>query len=99
MLLIIIFKFLFNPSSAIDDWQSLLDDCLSNEVATVRTRAVLALPAFLSEFYQHGDAERCSCRQQAVISLYTGKLKAVNKATRMGFCLAIGNFFITKLMF
>lgn len=56
----------------------------------MRTRAVFALPSFLSEYYQHGDAERCSRRQQAVISLYTGKLKAVNKATRMGFCLAIG---------
>lgn len=56
----------------------------------MRTRAVLALPAFLTEYYQHGDAERCSRRQQSVITLYTGKLKAINKSTRMGFCLAIG---------
>lgn len=81
----------FHDMSIIDEWQFLLDDCLSNEVATVRTRAVYALPAFLSEYYQHGDAEKCLRRQQGVISCYTGKLKAVNKATRMGFCLAIGS--------
>lgn len=81
----------FHELSVIEEWQTLLDDCLSNEVATVRTRAVVALPALFSEYYQHGDAERCSRRQQAVVSFYTGKLKAVSKATRMGFCLAIGS--------
>jgi hypothetical protein len=79
-----------------DDWQSLLDECLSHEVANLRSQAASALSAFFTEYYQlqsepgkpfrRVNTAKCS----AVVNKYTEQLAADSKIIRMGFSLAIG---------
>ena len=78
-----------------DDWQSLLDECLSHEVGNIRSRAVMTLPALFTEYYQIKSATGDSlvvngAKRNAVINNYTERLSANNQIVRMGFSLALG---------
>jgi hypothetical protein len=74
-----------------DDWQSLLDECLSHEVGNIRSRAASALSPFFSQYYQlehpHGVN---TARRGAVIASYVEQLAADSQTIRMGFSLALG---------
>ncbi|PSN56928.1 Tubulin-specific chaperone D [Blattella germanica] len=87
----------FHNSEIIDDWQSLLDECLSHEVCNIRSRAAAALPALFTEYYQlragTGDPQGVNAaKRDVVISNYTERLAANNQIVRMGFSLALGSF-------
>ncbi|XP_069674548.1 tubulin-specific chaperone D [Periplaneta americana] len=88
----------FHNCPIIDDWQSLLDECLSHEVPNIRSRAASALPAFFTEYYQlrsepGGPSEGVNViKRDALINAYTEQLAANNQTVRMGFSLALGFF-------
>jgi hypothetical protein len=79
-----------------DDWQSLLDECLSHEVGNIRSQAASALSVLFTEYYQlqsePGDLSQGvnTAKRNAVITTYTEQLAADNQIVRMGFSLAIG---------
>jgi hypothetical protein len=79
-----------------DDWQSLLDECLSHEVGNIRSQAASALSALFTEYYQQqSEPEEVfqgvnASKRNAVITTYTEQLAADNQIIRMGFSLAIG---------
>ena len=81
-----------------DDWQSLLDECLSHEVDNIRSQAASALPAFFTQYFQLqtevGELSNTVnvAKRDAVITMYTEQLAANNKIVRMGFSLALGKF-------
>jgi hypothetical protein len=74
-----------------DDWQSLLDECLSHEVAIIRSRAASALSPFFSQYYQQQHSRGVNtARWDAVITTYTEQLAANSQNLRMGYSLALG---------
>jgi hypothetical protein len=73
-----------------DDWQSLLDECLSHEVGNIRSRAASALSPFFTQYYQQHCRGVNTARQDAVITAYTEQLAANSQTIRMGFSLALG---------
>jgi hypothetical protein len=74
-----------------DDWQSLLDECLSHVVSNIRSRAASALSPFFTQYYQREHSHGVNTtRRDAVIATYTEKLAANSETVRMGFCLALG---------
>ncbi|XP_021918529.1 tubulin-specific chaperone D [Zootermopsis nevadensis] len=90
----------FHNHQVIEDWQTLLDECLSHEVGNIRSQAALALSALFTEYYQLRSEpgehyQRAKCNK--VIATYTRQLAANNQITRMGYSLAIGSF--PKFMF
>ncbi|XP_068082742.1 tubulin-specific chaperone D [Anabrus simplex] len=77
-------KMPFHGQEIVDEWQDLLDECLSHEVNVIRERAAAALPALFSEYYSNG--------RDSVTTRYTKQLSANNQIVRMGFCGALGSF-------
>jgi hypothetical protein len=79
-----------------DDWQSLLDECLSHEVGNIRSQAASALPPFFTEYYQLRSVPGApsqgvnTTKCDAVITTYTEQLSANSQVIRMGFSLALG---------
>jgi hypothetical protein len=74
-----------------DDWQSLLDECLSHEVGNIRSRAASALSPFFTQYFQQQNSRGVNtARRDAVITTYTKQLTANSQTVRMGFSLALG---------
>jgi hypothetical protein len=74
-----------------DDWQSLLDECLSHEVSNIRSRAASALSPFFTQYYQQEHSHGVNtARRNTVIAAYTEQLAANSQTIRMGFSLALG---------
>jgi hypothetical protein len=74
-----------------DDWQSLLDECLSHMVENIRSRAASALSPFFTHYYeQQSPCGVSTVKRDAVIATYTKQLAADNKTIRMGFSLGLG---------
>ncbi|XP_014222529.1 tubulin-specific chaperone D [Trichogramma pretiosum] len=82
-----------NIKDHIDDWQNLLEDCLSNELPTVRTMSAEAHQAFLEEYYFTWDEEA----RHIIINRYLSNLQSTNQLNRIGFSQAIGYFPVSVL--
>jgi len=73
-------------SHVIDDWQKLLEECLSHEVSVVKLKAAEAHTNFFVEYYIDIDYNARS----AVINRYLESLQSNNQSIRIGFAQAIG---------
>lgn len=69
-----------------DDWQKLLEECLSHEVSAVKLKAAEAHTNFFVEYYVDVDYDVRS----AVINRYLESLRSSNQSIRIGFAQAIG---------
>lgn len=69
-----------------DDWQKLLEECLSHEVSAVKLKAAEAHTNFFVEYYIDIDYDARS----AVINRYLESLQSSNQSIRIGFAQAIG---------
>ncbi|KAK0164401.1 hypothetical protein PV328_003034 [Microctonus aethiopoides] len=79
-----------HSSYIVDDWQSLLTDCLNHEVAIVKFKAAEAHTEFFGEYY--ANANICQEKRDAIITNYLDHLKSNNENVRIGFAQAIGYF-------
>lgn len=70
-----------------DDWQDLLEECLSHEVSTVKIKAAETHTEFFRKYYANLDSED----RNAVINRYLDNLQSNNQLVRIGFAQAIGN--------
>lgn len=77
--------------SILDDWQSLLNECLSHEVSAVRDRACSALPALFTEYYFKSDGTVNSSQKESVVLQFCNQLTSTDQTSRMGHAIAIGN--------
>jgi len=73
-------------SHVIDDWQKLLEECLSHEVSVVKLKAAEAHTNFFVEYYIDIDYNARS----AIINRYLESLRSNNQSIRIGFAQAIG---------
>ncbi|EFN69536.1 Tubulin-specific chaperone D [Camponotus floridanus] len=71
----------------VDDWEKLLEECLSHEVSAVKLKAAEAHTNFFVEYYIDIDYNARS----AVINRYLESLQSSNQI-RIGFAQAIGHF-------
>ena len=71
-----------------DDWQKLLEECLSHEVSTVKLKAAEAHTNFFLEYYVNIDYDARSI----IINRYLESLQSSNQSIRIGFAQAIGKF-------
>jgi len=69
-----------------DDWQKLLEECLSHEVSAVKLKAAEAHTNFFLEYYVDIDYDARS----AVVNRYLESLQSSNQSIRIGFAQAIG---------
>jgi hypothetical protein len=69
-----------------DDWQNLLEECLSHEVSVVKLKAAEAHTNFFVEYYIDIDYNVRS----VVINRYLESLQSNNQSIRIGFAQAIG---------
>lgn len=67
----------------------MLDECLTYDVINIRTCAIAAIPAFLTEYYS-GVTAQDSERRSIILNNYIGELSTSNQVTRMGYALALG---------
>lgn len=72
----------------INDWQNLLEECLSNEVSSVRIVSAEAHTAFFTEYYFTWDQDS----RHAIINRYLDNLHSTSQTNRIGFAQAIGHF-------
>lgn len=75
-------------TEVVDDWQKLLEECLSHEVSAVKLKAAEAHTNFFVEYYIDIDYDVRS----AVINRYLESLRSSNQSIRIGFAQAIGHF-------
>ncbi|XP_011644705.1 tubulin-specific chaperone D [Pogonomyrmex barbatus] len=75
-------------TDVIDDWQKLLEECLSHEVSAVKLKAAEAHTNFFIEYYVDIDYDARS----AVVNRYLKALQSNNQPIRIGFAQAIGHF-------
>ncbi|KAG7199877.1 hypothetical protein KM043_014326 [Ampulex compressa] len=76
-------------SDTVQDWQDLLEECLSHEVSAVRIKAAQAHTDFFTEYYiKPVDLER----RMLVLNRYLENLLSNNQVVRVGFAQAIGHF-------
>ncbi|EZA56576.1 Tubulin-specific chaperone D [Ooceraea biroi] len=76
-------------TDVIDDWQKLLEECLSHEVSAVKLKAAEAHTNFFVEYY---DVDIDYNARSAVINRYLESLRSNNQPIRIGFAQAIGHF-------
>ncbi|XP_014219000.1 tubulin-specific chaperone D [Copidosoma floridanum] len=88
-----IVHFHVNDENIINDWQGLLEECLSNEVAIVREVSAEAHTAFFTEYYLTWSLED----RQAIINKYLENLQSSSQTVRIGFAEAIGYFPVNVL--
>lgn len=69
-----------------DDWQKLLEECLSHEVSAVKLKAAEAHTNFFVEYYADIDYDTRS----TVINRYLESLRSSHQPIRIGFAQAIG---------
>lgn len=72
----------------LNDWQTLMEECLSNEVSAVRIISAEAHTAFFIEYYFCWTLEE----RHAIINRYLSNLQSTNQTNRVGFAQAIGHF-------
>ncbi|XP_046831392.1 tubulin-specific chaperone D [Vespa crabro] len=89
-----IVHFPIHCTNIIDDWQNLLEECLSHEVSAVKLKAAEAHTEFFTEYYTNMDPIICN----AVVNRYLDNLKSSSQVVRIGFAQAVGHFplFIKK---
>ncbi|XP_025987587.2 tubulin-specific chaperone D [Solenopsis invicta] len=75
-------------TDVVDDWQKLLEECLSHEVSAVKLKAAEAHTNFFLEYYVDIDYDARS----AVVNRYLESLQSSNQSIRIGFAQAIGHF-------
>ncbi|XP_014470324.1 PREDICTED: tubulin-specific chaperone D [Dinoponera quadriceps] len=83
-----IVHFPIHMTDVVDDWQKLLEECLSHEVSAVKLKAAEAHTNFFVEYYIDIDYDARS----AVINRYLESLRSSNQSIRIGFAQAIGHF-------
>lgn len=71
-----------------DDWQGLLEECLSHEVAGIRLKAAEAHSDFFTEYYT--SAHISPDARNVIVDRYLDNLSSNNQINRMGFAQAIG---------
>ncbi|KAH0951012.1 hypothetical protein HN011_008882 [Eciton burchellii] len=81
-------RFPVHFTDVIDDWQNLLEECLSHEVSVVKLKAAEAHTNFFVEYYIDIDYNVRS----VVINRYLESLQSNNQSIRIGFAQAIGHF-------
>lgn len=80
----------FLRNAILDIWFSLLNDCISYDVAHIRSAALAALPSFFDEYYK-GTDENIVNKRLKIIGNYLKAVKMVNtEVVRMGHALALG---------
>ncbi|XP_011865043.1 PREDICTED: tubulin-specific chaperone D [Vollenhovia emeryi] len=75
-------------TDVVDDWQKLLEECLSHEVSAVKLKAAEAHTNFFVEYYVDIDYDARS----AVVNRYLESLQSNSQSIRIGFAQAIGHF-------
>lgn len=70
----------------VDDWQKLLEECLSHEVSAVKLKAAEAHTNFFVEYYVDIEYDA----RNAVVNRYLESLQSSNQSVRIGFAQAIG---------
>ncbi|XP_024892670.1 tubulin-specific chaperone D [Temnothorax curvispinosus] len=75
-------------TDVVDDWQKLLEECLSHEVSAVKLKAAEAHTNFFLEYYVDIDHDARS----AVVNRYLESLQSSSQSIRIGFAQAIGHF-------
>ncbi|XP_011303507.1 tubulin-specific chaperone D [Fopius arisanus] len=73
----------------VGEWQRLLEECLSHEVAGVRLRAAEAHSSFFLEYYSQDDNKD---DRDTIVSRYLENLKSSHQTVRIGFAEAMGYF-------
>ncbi|XP_014602636.1 PREDICTED: tubulin-specific chaperone D [Polistes canadensis] len=89
-----IVHFPIHHTDIIDDWQNLLEECLSHEVSAVKLKAAEAHTDFFTEYYANLDP----AIYNTVVNRYLDNLKSNSQVVRIGFAQAVGHFplFIKK---
>ncbi|KAL1505707.1 hypothetical protein ABEB36_005211 [Hypothenemus hampei] len=82
-------KLRFDDDAIISEWLSLLNECLSYEVASVRLAAVNALSALFKEYYTSPD--KVTVNENIVKSYVSDLLMEIKQPSRMGNALALGS--------
>ncbi|KAJ8667301.1 hypothetical protein QAD02_008963 [Eretmocerus hayati] len=77
-----------NTESILNDWQNLLEECLNNEVSSVRIVSAEAHAEFFNKYYFSWSMEN----RHAIIDRYLSNLQSSNQINRIGFAQAIGHF-------
>ncbi|CAH0559200.1 unnamed protein product [Brassicogethes aeneus] len=78
----------FHNDAIIEQWLSLLNDCILYKVVNIRTNAISALPVLLREYYVSDDKQP---RHAEIIKFYVTHLESTNEeVNRMGTALALG---------
>lgn len=67
-------------------WEELVEECLGYDVVGIRSSAVAALPAFLTEYFGGNFGPT----QEAIVDSYIGQLAGHNQLSRMGHAQALG---------
>ncbi|KAM0725367.1 Tubulin-specific chaperone D [Formica fusca] len=83
-----IVHFPIHLTDVVDDWQKLLEECLSHEVSAVKLKAAEAHTNFFVEYYADIDYDTRS----TVINRYLESLRSNHQPIRIGFAQAIGHF-------
>jgi len=83
-------KLPFHNKPVIDEWQSVIDECLTHVEPEIQTSAVAAIPPFFSEFYITEEGEVLQHKQESVLTNYLKELKSPLEATRQGHASALG---------
>ncbi|XP_046614591.1 tubulin-specific chaperone D [Neodiprion virginianus] len=79
-----------HSTDIIDDWQGLLEECLSHEVASIRLKAAEAHSDFFTEYYT--SAHMSPDARNVIVDRYLDNLRSNNQINRMGFAQAIGYY-------
>ncbi|KAI4493051.1 hypothetical protein M0802_009699 [Mischocyttarus mexicanus] len=89
-----IVRFPIHHTDIIDDWQNLLEECLSHDVSAVKLKAAEAHTDFFTEYYANLD----QAIYNTVVNRYLDNLKSNSQVVRIGFAQAVGHFplFIKK---
>ncbi|KAL3280428.1 hypothetical protein HHI36_017910 [Cryptolaemus montrouzieri] len=78
----------FHCDEVIDDWLSLINECIPYDVTNIRDLAIKALPVLIQEYYN--DDSKAS-KQKEIVDNYLKQLLSINsQVNRMGHALAIG---------
>ncbi|XP_048512674.1 tubulin-specific chaperone D [Athalia rosae] len=83
-------RFPVHSTDVIDDWQSLLEECLNHEVAGIRLKAAETHSDFFTEYYT--PAHISNDARKIIVDRYLNNLTSNNRINRMGFAQAIGYF-------
>ncbi|XP_036146859.1 tubulin-specific chaperone D isoform X2 [Monomorium pharaonis] len=71
-------------TDVVDDWQKLLEECLSHEVSAVKLKAAEAHTNFFLEYYVDVDYDT----RNAVVNRYLESLQSSSQSVRIGFAQA-----------